>query len=382
MRIHKKSIVCYSFFGTVVLIHMFSKYPITDDEATDEQKSKLGEKNNQFKVLEDDAFHFISRNIASNWTRSDPKRDMNIPDLIQKRNISETYIRGATEGLHKLHFGCHNLGDISIKRKIGQGVTKTVYLGIYNQKKMAVKMVTRNVIDVMSCLKTLRRDPLGDIVDRHKCYTLPNMKLMKEVLLLQQLHHPNLLKLTGYCVRSEETDSTSLQDHGIVATYEYGLQFYMSSLKEWPWRLRLRTAIELAELLDYFANSPLGSLSISDFKDTHFLLVNGRVKLIDLDDVTSLEPTCKPSRGTSEICGYNTQCVGGICVGYNARRNMDNFSKMFFSNLLFSDDAKNEEQLSRIRGRLLDFSLTAYELKDLLYRFLDVPFLPGYGRKL
>ncbi len=42
----------------------------------------------------------------------------------------------------------------------------------------------------------------------------------------------------------------------------------------------------------YLATSPLGSLRISDFKPIHFLLKDGRVKLTDLDDVTSLEPSC------------------------------------------------------------------------------------------
>ncbi len=202
------------------------------------------------------------------------------------------------QDLRGLIFTCANIDQITIKRKLGQGVTKQVFLGFYEGKKVAVKMITRNVIDITSCLKKLKRnatgiDPADFPKERQRCFTLPNMKLMKEVLLLHQINHPNLLKLLGYCVRSEETESTSLQDHGVLAVYEYAIPFYPSTLASWPWHLRVKTAFELADLLHYLQNSPLGSLRISDFKDIHFLLKDGRIKLTDLDDMTSLEPKCR-----------------------------------------------------------------------------------------
>ena len=292
----------------------------------------------------------------------------------------------------RYRYTCANIPEILVKRKLGQGVTKQVYLGLHNSRKVAIKMVTRNVIDVMSCIKRLRRET-ADISslpgEKHKCYTLPNMKLMKEILLLNQLHHPNLLKLLGYCVRSEETDSTSLQEHGIVAVYEYGLRFYVSNLREWPWQLRLRTAIELADLLEYLQTSPLGSLRISDFKDAHFLLKDGKIKLTDLDDVTSLEPNCQPNpgpdvdlkgvRSAARVCGYDLKCIGGICPGFNAMKNLDNFNRLFFSSLLFGDVMDVEDHMARLRTRLDNLTIGAAELKQILYRFMDVPFLPGYS---
>ena len=299
----------------------------------------------------------------------------------------------ATNPHHQRYmFTCSNIQLINIKRKLGQGVTKQVYLGVYDNRKVAVKMVTRNVIDVLSCMKKLRRET-SDLStlpgEKHKCYTLPNMKLMKEILLLNQLDHPNLLKLQGYCVRSEETDSTSLQEHGIVAVYEYGLRFYISNLKEWPWQLRVRTATELADLLEYLEHSPLGSLRVSDFKDAHFLLKDGRIKLTDLDDVTSLEPACQPNPGPevdlkgnrtpAKICGFDLKCVAGMCPGYNAMKNLDNFNRLFFSNLLTGDTPETEEHMSRIRARLDNLSIGAAELRRTLYHFLDVPYMPGYS---
>lgn len=108
---------------------------------------------------------------------------------------------------------------------------------------------------------------------------------------MQQLQHPNLMSLLGYCARSEEMSSLSLGDHGLVAVYEYGQPFYMSTLQRLSLAERLTVAMEMLDLLDYLHTSPLGSLLIGDFKREHFLLVNGRIKLTDLDDVTAAEVT-------------------------------------------------------------------------------------------
>lgn len=272
-------------------------------------------------------------------------------------------------GTRHFRYGCPDLGGIVLKRKLGHGVSKQVYLGVSGgAEKVAVKMVTRNLVDVTSCLKRMAdmmtSQMLTDVdrwsIEKRKfqCYLLPNMKLMKEILLLNQLEHPNLLRLLGYCVRSEETESTSLLEHGVVAVYEYGQRFYTFSLSRWPFDVRLGTALELASLLDYLDRSPLGSMRISDFKEAHFLLTaDRRIKLTDLDDMNSLEPECRgggggenyysssipPQQGTGDAaaatsCGYGLRCLGGQCLGYNAKYNMDRMNRLFFRNLLVAPD--------------------------------------------
>jgi hypothetical protein len=123
------------------------------------------------------------------------------------------------------------------------------------------------------------------------------MKLMKEILLHDQLQHPGLVPLLGYCVRSEETNSTSVSEHGVIGVYAYAERFYTSAMSSWPVERRLSAASRLADLLNYFERSPLGSLRVADFKESHFLLLGGdldgvQIVMTDLDDLMSTEPSC------------------------------------------------------------------------------------------
>jgi len=259
-------------------------------------------------------------------------------------------------------FNCSNIGRIVLKHKLGHGITKHVYLGIYGDRpaaavpggddarppsiqRVAVKMVTRNVVDVVSCIRgrsaplpqspssrplppssQVRRRRLDD-TDRNRrmCYIPPNMKLMKEILMHDQLRHPGLVPLLGYCARSEETESTSVANHGVVGVYAYAERFYASSLLSWSIRRRLAAAHQLADLLDYLERSPLGSLRIADFKESHFLLlpdgddVDGkRIVMTDLDDLTSVEPPCvddsSPTRLNVDGPHDRKQCDYGVTV--------------------------------------------------------------------
>ena len=99
-------------------------------------------------------------------------------------------------------FTCNNIDQIVVKRKLGQGVTKQVYLGQYGGSKVAVKMITRNVIDVKSCLLKLKRNVTG--IDEaelpretQRCYTLPNMKLMKRDFTVTSVKTPQYAEAAG-----------------------------------------------------------------------------------------------------------------------------------------------------------------------------------------
>jgi len=91
-------------------------------------------------------------------------------------------------------------------------------------------------------------------------------------------------------------------------------------MRDWPLDRRLDTAIQLADLADYLHRSPLGSLRVSDFKETHFLLLDGgrRVVMTDLDDVTSAEPPCDRNVTDSQAAQMRvtpTHCSYALQVG-------------------------------------------------------------------
>ena len=256
-------------------------------------------------------------------------------------------------------FNCSNIHKLILKRKIGQGRTKQVFVAKNARQKVAVKMVTRDVLDVTSC----KRNPF---TEKELCGKFPSMKLMKEILILQQLSHPNLLRMLGYCVRGEETDSMALKVHGVVAIHEYGLPFHLSTVHTWPLSMRISTAYDLADLLEYFQKSPLGSLRIPDLKEDHFLLCEGRVKLIDVDDVTSAEPNCLGK--VRRNCPYGVSCVDGTCTGHNARFNIDRMNRVMFKELL-SVETRNPTMnghIQHVRKLLDNVAINATQLKAVL----------------
>lgn len=235
-------------------------------------------------------------------------------------------------------FNCTNVPFIKLRKKIGHGVSKQTFLGEYRGHHVAVKMVTRHIHTVKSCLDDVRvHDREASVAARSKCYLYSTMKLMKEILLAEQLSHQNLAQLLGYCIRSEESDSTDIAEHGVVSVFELGSRFVLDNLQILPWPVRLQSALEMADLLHYFEHSPLGSLVIPDFKEGHFVLVNSSLKLIDLDDINNVEPACSATaiRGDNAQCEYGVTCRRALCIGFNAKENMKNMNRLIFKRLLF-----------------------------------------------
>ena len=95
--------------------------------------------------------------------------------------------------------------------------------------------------------------------------------------------------------------------------------------------------MDLARLVHYMANSPLGSLLIRDFRFPQFVWVSGDLKLTDLDDVDNEEPGCTSSQqcivGTTKT-NRSLSCVDGRCRGFNAVKNMASICNLFLSHIL------------------------------------------------
>nr|KAG5699089.1 hypothetical protein BaRGS_017772 [Batillaria attramentaria] len=262
------------------------------------------------------------------------------------------------------------MSDMKVKKKIGHGVSKQTFLGDYSGRHVAVKMVTRHIHDVKTCLDNVKPDNPNAGSERSKCYMSSTMKLMKEILLAEQLRHRNIAQLLGYCVRSEESDSTDVAEHGVVSVFELGSRFVLDSLQILPWPVRLRHAIEMADLLNYLHHSPLGSLVIPDFKEGHFVMVNSSLKLIDLDDINNIEPACGATSytGDNSQCAFGVTCQRALCVGFNAKENLKNMNRLIFKRLLFPLTFPEAvvKEVGQLNAQLDSLSLTAAQLREQL----------------
>ncbi|XP_066263496.1 extracellular tyrosine-protein kinase PKDCC-like [Branchiostoma lanceolatum] len=256
---------------------------------------------------------------------------------------------------------CQDIAEIRISHPMGRGVTKVVELGNYRGSGVAVKRVLSTVKDVKECTKSIERGRWN------KCFIFPNYKLLKEILLLQQLKHSNIVQLLGYCVQSEETGE-NLADHGVVSVTEMGTRFHVGRARKMDWKIRLKIAIDLASLLDYLEHSPMGSLLMADFKVEQFVWVGGKVKLTDLDDVSNVERKCiVDSDCRIDRRDVGIPCAYGSCQGLNAKHNMNGAYKTVLRHLLVH--AGTEE--TTLREELRSMSISAASLHSRLLQLLD-----------
>ena len=204
-----------------------------------------------------------------------------------------------------------------------------------------LKMATNASEAFTECLEELSDLPQWET----RCRFVPTMYIMKEILLLQQLKHPNILNLLGFCVQGDDINSMSLQEHGVIAVYEYGDKVKISDMRLWPLSRRLDTAIQLLDLAVYAEHSPMGSIRLMDMKRDNFLFVGSMIKFSDMDLLTNMDPECsdvEPDRG----CSFNLPCIGGRCRGFNAKYNLMRMSKVFLMRLLRST-ISDEEKINK-----------------------------------
>ena len=247
----------------------------------------------------------------------------------------------------KYIINCANLNQIQIKtEQIRRGQFKTTDVGIFNGQEVAVKYF------------------FNEIANRKQDSKLRQFLFMKEIFMLNQLDHPGLIKMLGYCVKplQEKNIRYMSVSLSITAVYEYGEVFNVTTLSL-SVEQRIKHVLDLADLLLYLENSPLGSLRIEDFKSDHFLMVNNVIKLIDFDYIYNEEPSCKtkcvynltcyrPTNSENIECGPGTSCDKGLCIGYNARINMVRVNDALFRFLL-------QEQFFPVNMRMHISNLTS-----------------------
>ncbi|XP_013931272.1 PREDICTED: extracellular tyrosine-protein kinase PKDCC-like, partial [Thamnophis sirtalis] len=213
--------------------------------------------------------------------------------------------------------GCAQLSGLSDVGVVGAGITKLVLRAVLSPggEEIALKSVHWAGSDVSRCVQRYGH--------AEGCFQLAAYKLLKETILLQTLDHEGIIKLHGKCY-----NNSLYPEMKVVSMLELGSPLEMIQLLQLPWEERFKICLDLVELLNYLANSPLGSIALLDFQPRQFVMVNGLLKVTDLDDVSTEELSCK----TDQDCilkfptkTFFLKCAShGNCKEINEKRNLFN----------------------------------------------------------
>uniref|UniRef100_A0A096LVJ6 Protein kinase domain containing, cytoplasmic b n=1 Tax=Poecilia formosa TaxID=48698 RepID=A0A096LVJ6_POEFO len=270
---------------------------------------------------------------------------------------------------HRDQMGCESLVDVRAVEVLGSGYTKLVVkANVAGGQAVALKMVNEQGVDMRKCLKEFR--------DAEGCRELVSYKLQKEMLLLQRLRHPNVIKF------KDQNYNISINNkiRRVAVILEQGTPLQMIQLLQTPWEDRFRVCLDLVRLLHFLSRSPLGSVGLLDFQPRQFVTVSGQLKLTDLDDVSAGELACRthadctlkfPHRNFTVLC--STQ---GVCDGLNEKRNIYNAYSLVFSTYLLPHQAPPGlthlvDHIMNTTGELkadINQTLEAFEHILLLYK--------------
>lgn len=100
----------------------------------------------------------------------------------------------------------------------------------------------------------------------------------------------------------------------------------------------MQLSLGLSRLLKHLASFQ-EPIALNDFRRQQFVVVNGELKLIDVDDVGLEEPKCNntpccftSSSGTNRtVC---VPCVNNVCHGYNEKMNIMKTGGHFIKHIL------------------------------------------------
>ncbi|CAC5358728.1 unnamed protein product [Mytilus coruscus] len=261
------------------------------------------------------------------------------------------------------------------KYEVGGGRSKVVDIGYFNGQILAVKR-----------LSILKQEGKG-LESRQ-------MLFIQEIIMRDQLEHSSIIKMYGFCLRHLHIDyqrKNVLKYPDMSAVYEYGDTFDVRT-KYFTIQERLKHAFELADLVSYLHSSPLGSMLIVDFKSDHFLMVNNRIKLIDLDYISNVEYGCYLNQ-TSTLCPFHcpceplnkvelsttfcepgSDCNVGVCRGFNVRYNIYNMYNTFLKYLLEPSvfPIESRRSLTDMLSRLRNNSVQIEELVNGLISLLRI----------
>lgn len=211
---------------------------------------------------------------------------------------------------------CDELPVISNLTLIGSGWTKAVYRGWYGSSWVAVKTVHTSGHDMTECSAEVN-------VCYHRCAE----KLMQEARMLHKLSHNNVIKVFGECMPKVEYSPGPPKSGVAAVVVELGRPVRVVEVLQMDYEARLQLAMDVGKILKLLAYSPLGPVLMKDFRREQFVIVDGSLKLSDVDDVVVGDPHCTSAKDcviqdtTKDAILTSVTCDHGLCRGYNSLLN-------------------------------------------------------------
>lgn len=172
----------YVFYGNIRIINDLSSGPNYDSADTTSDREQLSSK----QITNEENNILLARNV-----KLQPKDKRRILQQYFELKTGEQDLRNSKENKRptEVYFGCKDIRDTQILDEVGHGYTKSVQKGLINGKLYAVKSVLERSKDFQHCLNN------GANYSQDHCFNLVKYKLAKEIILLQQLKHPNIIKV-------------------------------------------------------------------------------------------------------------------------------------------------------------------------------------------
>ncbi|XP_037082651.1 extracellular tyrosine-protein kinase PKDCC-like [Pollicipes pollicipes] len=275
-------------------------------------------------------------------------------------------------GRQRAVFTCADFPTLEVGRRLGFGWSKEVFAATYGGRTAAVKTVNVEGRDMRECRLTG-----ANYTD---CYGRTAEKMYREVRLLHQLRHPNIIQLYGFCMSLGRGESSV-----VAMVTELGEPLHQLALLQRSWEQRLRLALDAADLLQYLATSPLGPAGLADLRLEQFLAADGRLKLADLDDLQLEEPRCRSAEqcllpSPAAAAAPLVRCTAGRCQGYNARRNQALAAPRLLAPLLEQGaPAPLNASVAALVAGYAAADRSAAEMRSRAHRLLELFQRHGYG---
>ncbi|KAH3854815.1 hypothetical protein DPMN_097364, partial [Dreissena polymorpha] len=174
---------------------------------------------------------------------------------------------------------CDDVMNITNMTFIASGWTKAVYKGVFRDIPVAIKTVDVKGQDVTTCMNEGNTETT--------CFVKAAKKIVKEIVVLQALTGQNVLKVLGFCLPRDTDDNL-----WVAMVTELGEAVDLIKLLQMSWEDRLRISMDVTAIVNMMSETPYGSLAMNDFRRQQFVLVNGVLKLSDVDDIGFRDLPC------------------------------------------------------------------------------------------